>query len=445
MKMTKKRTAALIKGMTASVLAPILLTSATTVSAAGNTPEIEANAALAIEFETGKVLLDQHADEQLGIASMTKMMVEYILFEAIKNKELSWDDQLPVSDYAQAVSQNYILSNVPLRAGETYSVKEMYEALAIYSANGATIVLAEAIAGNEPAFVDLMKKKAEEWGIENYHLVNTTGLNNSYLNGHLYPGSTEKDENSMTAKGIAKVAVKLLQDYPEVLDTSSVPEKIFREGTSDAISMKNWNWMLPGLIYERKNVDGLKTGTTEYAGASITGTAVEGDRRIITVVMGAGDGETNKAQRFKETGKLLDYSFNNWESYEAAKEGDIVKAIEPITVSKGKEKTVALKAGSDLNITAPKGTEENQFEITFRPDAKLFDENGAIVAPVEKGAEVGTFIIKTKGDNLGYLDGSKEEEIPAVAAESVKKANVFSLAASWIKGTVQNLVAKFKK
>ena len=445
MKQTNRWTSGLIKGMAASVLAPIMLNSAFPVLAAGNSPEVNANAALAIEFETGKVLLNQNADEQLGIASMTKMLVEYILFETIKEGKLSWDDELSVSDYAQQVSQNYILSNVPLRVDEKYTVREMYEALAIYSANGATIVLTEAIAGSEPAFVDMMKKKVEEWGIKDYHLVNTTGLNNSYLNGNLYPGSDEKDENSMTARGIATVATKLLQDYPEVLQTSSVSEKVFREGTADAISMKNWNWMLPGLIYERKNVDGLKTGTTDYAGASITSTAKESDRRVITVVMGAGDGQKNKAQRFQETGKVLDYSFNNWESFEVAKEGEVVKAIEPLDVSKGKEKTLALSAGSSLAVTAPKGTEADKFVITFKPNEKLFDDNGAIIAPVEKGTEVGKFVIQTEGDELGYLNGAKEEEVPAIAAETVKKANVFSLAMTWVKGSFSNLIAKFKK
>src|SRR5699024_5727001 len=125
-----------------------------------------------------------------------------ILFESIEKGKISWDQEVTVSDYAHEVSQNYVLSNVPLRLGEKYTVREMYEAMAIYSANGATIVLAEAIAGSEPAFVDMMKEKVESWGIENYELVNTTGLNNSYLNGHLYPGATETSENSMTARGI---------------------------------------------------------------------------------------------------------------------------------------------------------------------------------------------------------------------------------------------------
>lgn len=445
MKNRQKWVSGLAKGLTFSALTPMILTSSMNVLAADASPEIDAKAAMSIDFESGKILLNQNGDEQLGIASMTKMLVEYILFESIEKGTISWDQEIMVSDYAYGVSQNYILSNVPLRKGESYTVREMYEALAIYSANGATIVLAEAIAGSEPAFVDLMKEKVESWGIKDFELLNTTGLNNSYLNGHLYPGSSETDENSMTARGIATVATKLLQDYPEVLETSSISEKIFREGTEDAIHMKNWNWMLPGLIYERKNVDGLKTGTTDYAGASITGTAKEGDRRILTVVMGAGDGQTNKAQRFQETGKLLDYGFHSFETFDVLKEGELVKSIEAPDVSKGKEDKLQVSAETNGQVVAPKGTEMDKFAIEFKPDPDLLDENGAFKAPIKKGTKVGEFVVSYEGDTLGYLDGREDQIVSAVAAETVEKANVFSLSITWIKGVFTNLVNKVKK
>lgn len=445
MKNQQKWISGLAKGMVVSALTPLLMTNAQTVLAAEKVPEIDAEAAMSIDFESGKILLNQNGDEQLGIASMTKMLVEYILFEAIEEGTISWDQEITVSDYAYGVSQNYFLSNVPLRKEESYTVREMYEALAIYSANGATIALVEAMAGSEPAFVDLMKEKVEAWGIKDFELLNTTGLNNSYLNGHVYPGSSDSDENSMTARGIATVATKLLQDYPEVLETSNVSEKVFREGTGDAIAMKNWNWMLPGLIYERENVDGLKTGTTEYAGASITATAKEGDRRVLTVVMGAGDGQVNKAQRFQESEKLLDYGFSSWDTFDVLKDGELVKSIEAPEVSKGKEKTLQISAGSSSELLAPKKTEADRFFIEFKPDETLLDENGSFVAPIEKGTDVGEFLVHYEGDTLGYLDGSEAQVVPAVAASTVEKANVFSLAATWVKDFISGVFSRVKK
>ena len=181
----------------------------------------------------------------------------------------------------------------------------------IYSANAATIAIAETIAGTEENFVKLMNEKAAEMGLDNYKFVNSTGLNNADLQG-MHPASTgETDENVMPASSVAKLAYLLMKDYPEVLETTKIPHKIFREGTSDAIKMSNWNWMLPGLVYEYEGVDGLKTGTTDFAGHSFTGTATRNGMRVIAVVMKAVDanGIGSYEARFDATRALFDFGF----------------------------------------------------------------------------------------------------------------------------------------
>lgn len=403
---------------------------ATEVSAATDAPEIKAAAAFAIEPTTGKVILNQNGDEQLGIASMTKMMVEYILFEAIENGDVTWDQQVPISDYAHEISQNRELSNVPLRSDFTYSIEELYQALAIYSANGATIAIAEAIAGSEPEFVDMMKTQLDEWEITNYQVVNTTGLNNSDLLGNVYPGSSETDENTMTARGIAEVAMHLVNDFPEVLETTNVPEMTFREGTSDATHMQNWNWMLDGLVYERENVDGLKTGTTDFAGASITGTAKENDMRIITVVMNAENGQTDLESRFRETDRIMDWAFENWEVLDVYSKGDVMTEAGTVEVDKGKEDATEIAAGKDVTLVVPEGTEKDALTVDFKANAELLNENNQLTAPIEKGAEIGTAQFSTEEDELGYID--ENSGISAVTPEAVEKANIFVLAGRWI-------------
>ena len=202
-------------------------------------------------------------------------MTEYILFEAIESGKITWDQEYKVNDYTYKISQDRRLSNVPLRADGTYTIRELYEATAIYSANAATIAIAETIAGTETEFLTLMNEKAEELGLKDYKFVNTTGLNNADLQGMHPKGTGPEDENIMPAKSVAKLAYHLLKDFPEVLDTTSINTKIFREGTEDAIKMDNWNFMLPGFVYEYPGVDGLKTGTTNFAGYCFTGTADE--------------------------------------------------------------------------------------------------------------------------------------------------------------------------
>ncbi len=440
MKKTSKLKA-LKASLTASITLPVLL-AGTSVFAEEPSLDIEAESSLLLDFETGQILHDQNGDAYRGIASMTKMLVEYILFEEIEEGNLTWDTEVTISDYAYGVSQNYALSNVPLQANGTYTVQELYEALAIYSANGATIALAEEIEGSESAFVDRMRELVEEWGVEEYELYNTTGLNNSYLNGNHYPGSDENAENGMTAKGIAKVAVKLIEDYPEVLETSSIPTKIFREGTPDAISMMNWNWMLEGLSHERMDVDGLKTGTTEYAGATFTGTAEADGRRLISVVMGAGDGMTDRGLRFNETAKLFDHGFGDW-TFNTLIEGDVVlQDVDPIPVKNGLEDTVTLKTVEELSYYVPGSGQDEKVSYTFQPNEDLLDQNGEIEAPIAEGDILGELVLDDL-DDLEYLEGEANGTVQVAAAESVERAGFFTVFSNLVKDFFGKLGDRF--
>lgn len=412
---------------------------ALTVSAAEKAPKIEAEAAFILEPSTGKVLMNQNGDKKLGIASMTKMVSEYIIFEAIEKGDITWDQVVPISDYAQQLSQDNSLSNVPLRQDETYTFKELYQAMAIYSANAATIAMAESIAGSEPAFVDQMKEKLESWGIEDYELYNSTGLSNSDLMGHTYPGSDENSENAMSAQSIAIVAQKLLTSYPEILETTSIPKMTFKEGTSDSIDMDNWNWMLKGLASERENVDGLKTGTTDFAGATFTGTAEENGMRIITVIMNATGGQEDLQKRFVETDKMMDWAFSNWEKVQLYKKNDVLSDVKPLEVEKGKEDSLKVAVASDVSLLVPHETSLKDREETYNVKKNVLNEDGKIEAPIKKGAKLGTAEISVKEDNLGYVNGDLGEKVAVIAAEKVEKANVFVLAGRWVKGFVSDL------
>lgn len=410
-----------------------------TASAAEAAPKVDAAAAFIVEPTTGKVLMNQNGDEKLGIASMTKMISEYIIFESIEKGDITWDQKVPISDYAHKISQNNSLSNVPLRQDETYTFKELYQAMAIYSANGATIAIAEAIAGDEPKFVDMMREKVESWGISDYELYNSTGLSNTDLYGNLYPGSKEDNENAMTARDVAIVAQHLLESYPEILETTSISEMKFKEGTSDEIKMENWNWMLPGLNSEREHVDGLKTGTTDFAGATFTGTAEENGMRIITVVMNVKDGETDLRRRFVETDKMMDWAFANWEKVQVYKKNDVLNDVKPLAVEKGKTDSVKLAVESDVSLFVPTDTDLKNIEVTYTPQKNMLNDAGKVTAPIKKAAKIGTAQVSVKEDELGYIDGDQGEEVAVVAASAVEKANIFVLSGRWIKDFFSNL------
>nr|WP_249306389.1 serine hydrolase [Lederbergia citrea] len=388
--------------------------------------DVNADAAIIVEASTGKILYAKNEDTALGIASMTKMMTEYLMFEAIKDKKLKWDQKQTISEYAHLVSIDSSLSNVGLEVGKKYTIRELYEAMAIFSANGATIAIAEAIAGSESEFVKLMNKKAKELGLKDYKFVNSSGVNNRDLKGKHPKGTGPEDENVMSARATAKLASRLMKDYPEVLETSSIPRKEFRNLIGE---MKNWNQMLPSLEYEYPGVDGLKTGTTDFAGRCFTGTAERDNMRVITVVMNAKDsnGMSSDRGRFGETKKMMEYAFSNFSIKEIFPENYKIKGNESLPVIKGKEKSVKIHSQAPLKIVIKNG-EEKSYKPVFTEDKKKINKHGQVTAPLKKGEQVGTLgAVYKEGKDFGYLEKSYKPTVKVITAEKAEKANWFVL------------------
>ncbi|MBD8028097.1 D-alanyl-D-alanine carboxypeptidase [Ureibacillus sp. Re31] len=408
------------------MMIPLLLISMFVVSPNNASAEtdlgINVSAAILIDADTGKILYEQNADKALGIASMSKMMTEYILLDAIKEGKISWDQQYHVNEYTYKMSQDRALSNVPLREDGTYTIKELYEAMAIYSANAATAAIAETIAGSETEFIKLMNEKAEEIGLEDYKFVNSTGLNNSDLFGMHPEGTNPEDENVMPAKSVAKLAYHLLKDHPEVLETSSIPKKNFREGTDDQIEMENWNWMLPGLVSQYEGVDGLKTGSTPFAGQCFTGTAERNGTRLIAVVMNAVDAKGNESRlaRFDAAKKLFDYGFGQFTKQEIVPSNYQFKGNETIEVTKGKEDKVEIAVEEPISFMVK--TNEKDLYVP-----KVVLDKKSVEADVKKGTVVGKVVIeRTEGTDYGFIDG-ESFSTNVVTTSNVERAGAISL------------------
>ncbi|TMW69906.1 D-alanyl-D-alanine carboxypeptidase family protein [Alteribacter natronophilus] len=405
---------------------------------------------LLVDGDTGKLLYASDIDEVLPPASMTKMMSEYLILEAVNNGEISWDQEVPISDFLHELSGNGSLSNVPLTTTGSYTVEELYESVAIYSANASTMALAELIAGSEGEFVRMMNEKGKEIGmgevlreageeysitdlqeladrgIGDFQFVNSTGLPNSLLNGQHPEGTEADDDNYMSARATATLAYHLINDYPEVLETAQVPFKTFQpEGAST--NMQNWNWMLPGTQYEivdYEYVDGLKTGFTNAAGYTFTGTAEKDGQRLISVIMGA----DSELHRFEETQRIMEWGFNNFSSSEVFPEGLTLEGNETIPVTQGEESEVAVSTAEAVNLVVRNGQEDSYtYEVEW--DESLLDDEGRLIAPVEAGNAVGTMYVLSEGEDAGYLQGEGEEytQVPVIANESVERAGWFTL------------------
>lgn len=422
-----KQTVILVLTMTLVITG--FMTSSASKGYAAPDLQLEAEAAILLDAKTGKILYEKNADLLLPPASMTKMMTEYLVLEAIEKGKISWDTPVKISERAFKISHDSSLSNVWLRkdANPEYTIEELFEAAAIYSANGATMAIAETIAGSETNFVKMMNDKAKELGMEKYKFVNSTGLNNRDLKG-MHPAGGPDEMNMMSARDTAILAYHLLNDYPEVLDVAKIPEKFFRKGTPDQNRMINWNWMLPGnprTGYAYEGVDGLKTGSTDLAGYSFTATAQRNGMRLISVVMKT----ANNPARFEETTKLLNHGFNNFSEQEIVKAGYEVKEKSSLPVIKGKEKSVDVQSTDAISMVIANG-EDDQYKPKAIWSKKALNEKGELTAPVKKGDKVGTLTVEYAGEkDYGYITekAGKNASVPIVAQADVEKANWFVL------------------
>lgn len=385
---------------------------------------VNSQAAFAVDATSGKILYDQDGEKTMGIASISKIIGLYIVLDQVKEGKLSWDDEVAISDYAETLSIAPNLSNVPLHKENTYTVKELFDSAFIQSANASMVALAEKISGSETAFLTVMNDQLKEWGIENATIVNVSGLNNVYLGANRPEGTGEADENQMSAKDVAIIARHLLLDFPEVLEVTSTATKMFGENTQSPVEMVNWNWMLPGFINFKEGVDGLKTGTTDFAGACFVGTIERDGKRIITVILNAEGHEQNPSVRFTETARLMDYCYDNWSVKEIGKANASIPSLKSIDVKNGKETSVNVVLKSPVSVWVRNDMDTGQLTITPKIDESKVKDN-ELEAPIVRGTKVGTATITLADDQLGYLEDGASPSTDIITASSVEKANIF--------------------
>ena len=259
-------------------------------------PTIHSKSAVLMDASTGDILFEKDATTSYPVASMSKLMTMYIVLDWIENGSIHWDDRVTISENANKVGGNAI--TIPVDGGDTLTVHDLFKAMVIPSANNATIALAEYIAGTEEAFTLLMNEKALILGLSDQtYFVNSTGLPNSTMN---------HSENRMSAKDVTTLAYNLLKSHPhDVLETANIQQYHIQSHDIDVYSTNKMLSKNNSKTYF-KGMDGLKTGFTDAAGYSFAGTAIQNDKRLISVIMDA----ENDESRFIETKKLFSYGFN---------------------------------------------------------------------------------------------------------------------------------------
>lgn len=426
----KKAAAGVVTGFALFGTGVYVTSSATQVSAniTNNlkTGDVNLNvkSAIAIDAKTGQVLYAKNANEKRETASMSKLMTLYLVLDAIDNKKLSWNQKISPSAGAVKVSQNTNYSNVPLKADHEYTVRDLYRATVIYSANGAAMALADQIGGTQQKFINMMRVEAKKMGIKDAEFYTANGLNNGDVEQDKYKGAPDSATNKMSANDVALLSQKLIQDHPEFLKTTSIKEAKFDNGDTKT-DMPNWNWMLKGLSksYSALPVDGLKTGTSDTAGANFAATVHKDGHRVITVVMGARHQNDQDTARFEETQKLMSYVYNNY-TYTNVKSGLNFKKYSQLPVYHGKDLTISTKTSKSTHIWLEKGLDADSVTGKVSGNKKLYKKNG-LEAPIKKGQKVGSYKLTVKGQKTPFVNGSNGFKTQAVASQADKKANIF--------------------
>ncbi|GAB4073532.1 D-alanyl-D-alanine carboxypeptidase DacF [Barrientosiimonas marina] len=351
----------------------------------------DAKSAMMIERDTGKILFDKNADEQLPPASMTKIMTLLLIMEALDNGEIDQEETIQVSERAASMGGSQIF----LEAGEEMTVDNLLKGIAMASGNDASVALAERIAGSEDAFVKQMNEKAEKLELKDTHFENATGL--------------PADNHYSTAQDMAVMAKALLK-YESVTDYTSIYEDYLRKGEENEFWLVNTN----RLVKFYPDVDGLKTGYTNEAKYCLTATAERDDMRMIAVVMGA---ETTKKRNASIT-SMLDYAFNQYETKKLYEKGDAITTLDSL---KAEDESIDVVTSESVSTIHRKGEEDKDVSesVSIVSDWRL---------PIQKGEEVGELVIKNQEETLS--------KIPLIADKDVPKASYFTL----LKRTVEQMV-----
>jgi D-alanyl-D-alanine carboxypeptidase (penicillin-binding protein 5/6) len=343
-----------------------------------------------VDLSSGATLYSKDADRRIPPASMAKMMTTHLAFHMIKRGEVKLNQMCQVRPETwrqwhgpQAGSTMF------LSPGETVSVENLLHGIVTLSGNDASVVLAECIAGTEPAFAALMNAEAKRLGMTNSRFGNSNGWPD---NGFTFT----------TARDLAKLAAATIQDTPDLYKAFYQKESFTwgkTLGGGQPITQGNRN----PLLGKVQGADGLKTGHTQEAGYGFTGSAEQNGRRLIMVVAGLGSFN----QRIEESVKFMDWGFRSWKSQPLFAKG---KRVGEAQVQLGSEDAVGLVAPRNLAVTLPAGLASGNVRVKI-----VYD--GPIKAPIKQGQHVANLVVQT-GDTA-------PQTMPLIAAEAVEEAGFF--------------------
>lgn len=344
--------------------------------------ETKAKQAYLIDATTGEVLFSKEAETKMAPSSMSKLMTCYVVFEALKNGDITKDTNMTISQNAWQMQGSKTF--VPV--GGQVKVEDLLRGVIVQSGNDATVALAEGMAGTEDEFANRITKKAAELGMANSSFKNATG----------WP----HPEHLTTAKDLATLAQRLINDFPEYYGYFAETEFTFND-----IKQGNRNVLLTKNI----GVDGLKTGHTDSAGYGIVASAVKDNRRLILVI----NGLDNDKDRAQEAQNLLNYGFMNFTNITVAKANTPIFQIDTWLAT---EEKVNLVAKQDIIVTVP----VDQKKLVLAS----VNYSSPVIAPIFADQNIASLKLTINGI---------QQEFQLFAEHDVNQVSFFKKLMAWIK------------
>ena len=351
-------------------------------AASGVSPLVsEAKQAIIIEAATNNVLYAKNADERMPTSSMSKVLTLYLVFDAIKKGKFDLNTTVTVSENAWRQTGSRTFMNI----GQKVRIEDLIRGVIVQSGNDASVALAEAVAGGEGSFAELMNTKAAELGMTNSHFMNATGM--------------PDPEHYSTARDLATLAQAMIRDYPEYYHIFSEIDFTFNN-----IKQGNRN----PLLYRNMGADGIKTGHTDAGGFGLVASTLRDGRRILVVVNGLSDMQ----KRADEPAKLFEWAYREYGLYSFVSAKD---KVGDVRVWLGERTLVPVAAEKDVVLSLPRSMKDS-----VKANATL---NTETEAPIHKGQMLGKIVVTGNGIDT--------VEVPLLATEDVARLNVFK--ATWAK------------
>ena len=339
-------------------------------------PPVAARAYVLMDAQSGRTLAAAGEAEPLEPASLTKLMTAYLVFEAIREGQLALDKTVTASVAAAGAPG----ARMFLSPGQGATVAQLLQGMIVVSANDAAIALAEATALGEAAFVERMNQRAQRLGLAHTKFTNCTG--------EPAPG------HQASARDLATLAIALLREFPQ--HHALYSQRDFAWNGMKQSSRNRLLWIDPA-------VEGLQAGFTETTGYGLAASARRGERRLVSVVLGA----QTDTLRITETQKLLNFGFQSWETRRLYRRGE--RVAQP-AVYKGTSDTVMLGFDRDVWVSLPRER--------FGGLKATLETRQPFVAPLAAGEKAGIMKLSREGVPVA--------EFPVVALEDVPVAGFLS-------------------